>query len=117
MKSSFLSFTLRIVGAAFVFACTVQMIHWPLLMKPGTPIEWWQVSWMARVGEIVGLPVLVASLPVSRLDLPAPGASVVLHLLAVAWSIFLFWLAGRILKKKPIQSPQPTTDSSAVSRG
>jgi hypothetical protein len=91
---------LRFLSAAFVFVCTVQMLHWPLLPKPGTPIDWWQVRWMARVGEIVGLPVLGASLPVGRLGLPPPGTSVVLHLLAAIWSLFLFFLAGRILKKK-----------------
>lgn len=104
MKASIPSYTARTAGAAFVFACTVQAIHWPFLQKPGTTFEWWQVQWMARLGEFVGFPVLGAMFPLARLGLPSTSSSIALHMLAVVWSLCVFWLAGRIRKKAPTQA-------------
>jgi hypothetical protein len=108
MKSSKLSFALRLLGVAFVFVCTVQMLHWPLLPKPGTPLDWWQVRWMARVGVFVGFPVLGAMFPLGRLGISSAVTSAHLHTLALAWSLLLFWLSGRVGKKEPIEAAETT---------
>ena len=52
---------LSLLAAAFVLACTVQALYWPLLPKPGLVLDWWQVEWLAKLGYLLGFPVLLLS--------------------------------------------------------
>lgn len=75
----------RIAVSGFVLLCTVQALYWPLLMKPGTELDWWQVHWLAQTGYVLGLPVMVLAVLL--------GGKVQL-LIAVLWSACVYWLLG-----------------------
>jgi hypothetical protein len=55
-------FAVRFLIAAFVLLCTIQALYWPLLMKPGTELAWWQIGWMAKAGYVLGAPVMALAL-------------------------------------------------------
>lgn len=78
-------FAIPLLITTFVFLCTVQALYWPLLMKPGTELGWWQIGWMAKVGYILGAPVMVLAFWVSGL---------VLVLAAALWSLLVYWLSA-----------------------
>ena len=73
----------------------VQTLFWPLIMKPGTAIEWWQSYYAAQIGQYVGLPVWFV-----LLQYPFEGKTqiVVAWILVVAWAALIFWLSGVVLK-------------------
>jgi hypothetical protein len=83
-------FPARLLIAALVFLCTIQALYWPLLMKPGTELGWWQIDWMAKVGYVIGAPVMVLAFWVSGL---------VLVLAAVLWSLLVYWLSGLLIHR------------------
>ena len=47
------------MSAVFVLVCTIQALYWPLIMKPGTILDWWQVKWLAQLGYFIGIPVMI----------------------------------------------------------
>jgi len=71
-------------SSTFVLLCTLQALYWPLLPKPGTVIEWWQVGSLAKVGFFVGAPVLVAITKSSLSGLPQT---------LLGWSLAFMWAA------------------------
>ena len=83
------------VLTALSFFVMDQALFWPLIMKPGTPLEWWQNYYAAQIGQYVGLPVWFV-----LLEYPFEGKAqlVVAWTLVVAWAGFIFWLSGAVLK-------------------
>jgi hypothetical protein len=84
-----------LLAAGGVFVCTLQAMYWPVLNKPGTPLAWWQVSWMAEVGHVVGEPVLALSL-VAAFVVRGAYFEFLSWLLAIAWSLGLYWSLRRL---------------------
>jgi len=110
MSASTFSRLARGVVAAFVFVCTVEALYWPLLPKPGTPLEWWQVHWLATIGEYVGLPVMGAAFALGHLRLPQYAYSALFPLCALIWAWFVYLiLAAFFQKKEPNQALEPTS--------
>ena len=74
--------TVCLVSSSLVMLCTVQALYWPLLPKPGTVIEWWQVGVLAKIGFLVGAPALIviAKSPLSGLPQTL-----------LAWSLSFIW--------------------------
>lgn len=83
-------FAVRLLITTFVLLCTIQALYWPLLMKPGTELGWWQIGWMAKVGYVLGAPVMGLAVWVSGW---------VLVLAAVLWSLFVYWLSGLLIHR------------------
>jgi hypothetical protein len=89
----------RAALAAFVFLCTVQALYWPIIMKPGTPIGWWQLEPLATLGLYLGAPVLLA---IGKLRLPDAAQTILAWSLSFAWAALVFvalGAAGRALSK------------------
>jgi len=88
----------KLAISAFVLLCTIEALYWPLLMKPGTVLAWWQVGWLATIDFVVGLPVLVAIAGAGLLSVPnflLPALPLGLSLL---WSTVVYWLLGVALR-------------------
>lgn len=87
---------LQLAAAAVVSFLTLQAIYWPLIMKPGTELEFWQMRWAAELGYWVGLPVVAATL-VS----PFAGAlqQLLVLILTGVWAAAAYWLVGYVLRR------------------
>jgi hypothetical protein len=94
---------LRMGLAVLVLMCTVQALYWPLLMKPGTELQAWQVHSLAQIGYLVGAPVMALSIWLN-------GGLLVLA--AVLWSAYIYWLAGMACKRDA-NSRKESNDTSA----
>jgi hypothetical protein len=96
----------RLLIAAAVFFFTVQALYWPLIMKPGTELHWWQLEWAARSGYFIGAPVVGAILI-------APFTGPVQDLLAIAlallWSLVIYWILGAVTKRRFVQGERNAT--------
>ena len=86
-------FAIRLLTSGLVLLCTLQALYWPLLPKPGTVLEWWQVGSLAKVGLFARAPVLlvVANSPLSGLPQTMFGWS-----LAFIWAGVLYFAVGAI---------------------
>jgi len=80
----------RATVSALVLLCTIEAIYWPLLMKPGTVLGWWQSKALADVGVLVGLPVTVLA--------KWFGGRVLLGA-ALVWSAVVFWLSSLLVAR------------------
>ena len=87
----------RIAIAVFVFVATIETLYWPLLPKPGTPYEWWEVKWLAQAGLYLGFVPLVLTSELSKWDLPDNFLQPTAWLLALAWALSVYWLVGLVL--------------------
>ena len=87
---------LQLTIAAAVCFFTLQAMYWPLIMKPGTPLEFWQIQWAAEVGYWIGAPVIAAIL-IS----PFSGAlqEVLVVVLTALWAAFIYWLVGYAFRR------------------
>ena len=78
-----------IVGAA-IFFFTLQAVYWPLIMKPGFELHFWQMQWAADIGYRIGIPVV-------GVILFSPFTGLTQHLLAIGlafgWSAAVAWVA------------------------
>lgn len=100
-------FMLCAVAACFVCVCSIEALYWPLVMKPGTELDWWQVRWLAKAGYFVGFPVTGAAFAIGMLHLPRILTHVAGLLIAAAWAIIVF----RVLRRwtmTPNKSPEAT---------
>lgn len=86
LKSQFL----RIVVASFFFLCTVEAFFWPIVMKPGTHLEWWQIHFSAKIGYVIGFPALTAHfyLNVLGMNLLGPDAIII----SFFWAVIIYFL-------------------------
>ena len=94
-----LSRVIRLSIATFVFVCTVEALYWPLIMKPGIQLSWWQNHWLANTGFWVGLP----SCALVMLWNPFSGVFSDMFgcLSAAAWAFIIFWIAGKLPLLRP----------------
>jgi hypothetical protein len=106
MRTRTLQFFIRSGVAMFVFVCSIEALHWPLLMKPGTELEWWQVKWLAKTGDWVGFPVMVATLALGDLPLPLTIRSIVFPLCAILWAACVYLLLGLFFRTKNVTEPE-----------
>jgi len=84
------SILVRVMFAAFVFLCTVEAVYWPVIMIPGTRLEWWQVKWLAQLGCVLGFgPILLCRWV----------GGWVLLLVAMIWTLVVFFVTGMFKKK------------------
>jgi len=92
----------RVAFSVFVLLCTIQMIYWPLLMKPGTQLDWWQVRWLAQTGYVLGFGPLILSRWVGGHALVAA---------AFIWAVAIFFLTGlwRCAPNRSLQRTGHTT--------
>jgi hypothetical protein len=86
-----IAFLVRLVISAFVLLCTIEALYWPILMKPGTQLGWWQVHWLAQIGFYVGfIPCGIALFS---------GSPVVALLSSAAFALFVFWLLRALFRR------------------
>ena len=83
-------------AAAIVFIASVQALYWPLIPKPGTPISWWQVEWLANLGMYLGAPVMVLVFLSPLSDL---AHQMLAWISALLWSAVVYLLVGFIVKR------------------
>ena len=107
-----------IIAIATVIAFfTLQAIYWPLILKPGTPLHFWQMHWAAEIGYRVGAPAVGVILLSTLTGLPQ-------HMLAIgltiAWSAALAWVAkvgidnfDHQTPKKTARAPEPAVTPEA----
>ena len=69
----------------------VQALFWPLIMKPGTPLEWWQNLYLAKIGQYVGFPVWIV---LFKSPFEGTPQLVFAWTLVIAWAAFLYWVSG-----------------------
>jgi hypothetical protein len=94
------------MAATAVCFLTLEAIYWPLILKPGTELAFWQIHWAAQLGNWIGLPV-VAAILVS----PLSGAwqDVLAIILAAAWAIVAYWIVGIALRRlNVVRGPSAT---------
>ena len=107
-EKSFLPFAVRAMVPLFVFICTVEALHWPLVMKPGTELAWWQFRWLAMTGDYVGFPVVVATFAIGRIGLSSVIFQMVMYSLAALWTYCIFGVLSWP-KTEPNQALEPTS--------
>jgi hypothetical protein len=80
--------------ALAVLAFTVEALYWPILLKPGTVLGWWQVKWAADIGYFIGPPAVIAAA-----TSPFRGATGRLYvwICALAWALIVFACARFVL--------------------
>lgn len=85
----------QIAIAVLSLLVMVQALFWPLIMKPGTPLEWWQNFYLAKIGQYVGFPVWIV-----LFESPFKGTAqlVFAWILVVAWTAFLYWFSGAAIE-------------------
>jgi hypothetical protein len=73
----------------------VQALFWPIILKPGTQLEWWQNPYAAKIGQYVGFPVWAV-----LLNSPFSGTAQLLiaWALVIAFTVLMFWLSGTVIK-------------------
>lgn len=83
----------RLIASGLVLICTLQAVYWPLLFKPGTVLEWWQVKFLANVGYYIGAPVVIA---ISVSPLSGTVQNMLAWGLACIWACITYFLIGFI---------------------
>ncbi|HTJ78844.1 MAG TPA: hypothetical protein VL357_07580 [Rariglobus sp.] len=107
MRARPFQFFIRSAIAMFVFVCSIEAQHWPLfLMKPGTELEWWQVKWLAKTGDLVGFPVMVATFALGELRLPQTIRSIAYPLCAILWAACVYLLLGFLFRTQNRPDPK-----------
>jgi cation transport ATPase len=93
-KSAMKKTAIRLVITAIVVYCTIEALYWPIIMKPGTELYWWQNKLASQVGYYVGIPILVtaAKSPFTGLD----------HVAAIwfsvaVWGAIIYYLSGYLI--------------------
>ena len=81
----------QLAVGAVVYFLTVQAMYWPVIMKPGTEVQFWQMRWAAGIGYWVGAPA-VAAISVSPLS--GMLQDILAHIFALIWAGVTYWLAG-----------------------
>lgn len=81
--------------ASFVFLCSVQALYWPLIPKPGTEIHWWQIEALAKLGYVIGAPVvlLVANSPLTGTSQVLLGWG-----LSITWAVAVYYVLCALAK-------------------
>lgn len=79
-----------------VLFCGWQAYYYPLIIKPGTIIEWWQIKWAADLGIFLALPAFVVPLKVSLGNI---GGQVVFWLGLFVWVSALYCTLTKLLFK------------------
>ena len=100
-------FILCAAVACFVCVCSIEALYWPLVMKPGTEVGWWQVGWLAKAGYFVGFPVTGAEFAIGMLHLPRILTHIAGLLVAAACATFVFRVLLR-WSMMPNKSPEAT---------
>lgn len=83
----------QFLGAFMTFLLSIEAIYWPLIMKPGTVLSWWQIGWAAKIGYWVGAPVLLL---IVNSPLTGSYQQIFAYLCTLAWSITIYFLIGRV---------------------
>jgi hypothetical protein len=73
----------------------VEALYWPIIRKAGTPLEWWQNLYLAKIGGFVGFPAWVV-----LLKSPFEGTLQLIFawVLMIAWASFLYRLSGVVIR-------------------
>src|SRR5947209_1397678 len=101
-----MGFLVRSLIAVFVLLCTLEALYWPLLMKPGTQLHWWQVHWLAKLGYYLGfIPCIIAVFS---------GSPILALTSAIVFAVFVFWLLGVVLRRF-LKPPSNTRDHATQS--
>jgi hypothetical protein len=87
---------ISIFATTIVLVASVQALYWPLFPKPGTPISWWQVEWLAHLGNYLGAPVLVLVLlsPLSGL-----AQDFLVWLCVLIWCAAVYLIVGANVRR------------------
>jgi hypothetical protein len=102
-----IAFLVRSLVSASVLLCTLEALYWPLLMKPGIQLHWWQVHWLAKLGFYVGfIPCGIAAFS---------GSQILALVSAFVFALFVFWLLGVVFRrflKPPANTPRHATQTA-----
>jgi hypothetical protein len=84
------SLLVRSLTSAFVLLCTLEALYWPILMKLGIQLHWWQVHWLAKLGFYIGfIPCGIALFT---------GSKILSLASAFVFALFVFWLLGLVFR-------------------
>jgi hypothetical protein len=85
---------IRLAIAALVVYCTIEALYWPIIMKPGTELHWWQNKLSAEVGCYIGLPVMVV---VAKSPFSGLSHIVVIWFSVAVWGVIIYCLSGYLI--------------------
>jgi hypothetical protein len=97
---------LQLGAATAVCFLTLEALYWPLIMKPGTELAFWQIYWAAQLGKWAGLPVVAAILVSPLSGLWQEALAIVL---TAAWAAVVYWLVGLALRRRNVAGGQSAT--------
>jgi Sec-independent protein secretion pathway component TatC len=89
---------LNLIFAASVAFVTLQAVYWPLIMKPGTELQFWQMQWAAEIGYRVGAAVVTA---VMMSPLTGLMQDVLAIALSILWAIAVVWVINVLIRNVP----------------
>jgi hypothetical protein len=84
---------IRAITSCFILLCIIQALYWPI-PKPGTSYDWWQVGILAKVGYVVGLPVLFV---IIRTPLTGMAQTSLGWGLSIIWATAIYLALGLIV--------------------
>jgi hypothetical protein len=81
----------QIAITALSLLVMIEALFWPIIMKPGTPLEWWQNFYLAKIGQYVGFPAWIV-----LFKSPFEGTLqlIIAWVLIILWTVILYWLIG-----------------------
>ncbi|HEY6093663.1 MAG TPA: hypothetical protein VIU93_01800 [Gallionellaceae bacterium] len=81
----------QFVVAVLSVGVMAEALYWPIIRKPGTPLEWWQNFYLAKTGQYVGFPAWLVLLNSS---LHGTFQVALAWILILGWAAVLYWLIG-----------------------
>ncbi len=77
--------------AALSLLVMTEALFWPVIMKHGTTLDWWQNYYLAQIGKYLGFPVWMV---LFKSPFEGNFNLAFAWLLVISWAAFLYWLAG-----------------------
>ena len=108
----------RIISVAtgvLIFLTSIELWYWPWLMKPGTPLAWWQVSWLAQLGGYLNcVPFWIALFLGVQFKVKPPFHTLLFFALAFAWAAFIAKMVQIVLRALTSRSTRTPPALSGV---
>jgi hypothetical protein len=104
----------RILIATIFLICTIEAFFWPIIMKPGTQLEFWQIHFLAQLGYVIGFPALVTHYYLNVLGMNVSDSGAIL--ISFIWAVIIYVLLT-IFAKKNRNPVQPIAAANSALRG
>lgn len=108
---------LRIVICLFIFICIIQAMYYPIIIKPGATVEWWQVQFLAGLGYYLGAPIFMLS---EYLEVQSNNMELFAWVTLIIWVSFIYAVLSLacdyLLKLLQIKAPNQSLHMDAAKR-